>query len=139
MVHAMHVAEVYTGGTDPNRDWEIEGVGDFGADGLPDILWRHRGGALAIWGKGRYEAGQAYPTYQNQPGAHPGTDWQVAGVGDFNADGGADILWRHDTGVVTIWLMDGGTFLGESGYFSRPTSHQFRDVMPQAPARLALN
>src|SRR3546814_11668377 len=31
--------------------------------------------------------------------------WQVAGTGDFNADGKADILWRNPTnGANVIWL-----------------------------------
>ena len=32
------------------------------------------------------------------------TDWQVQGVGDYNRDGFADILWRNATsGDVTAW------------------------------------
>ena len=34
-------------------------------------------------------------------------DWRIAGVGDFNADGKADIVWRHNSGSVAIWLMNG--------------------------------
>ena len=35
-------------------------------------------------------------------------DWDIAGTGDFNYDGSADILWRnHTTGDVAIWLMNG--------------------------------
>ena len=44
------------------------------------------------------------------PGAF-GSDWDVAGVADFNTDGVADILWRDENnGDNNIWLMkDGGT------------------------------
>jgi len=45
------------------------------------------------------------------PGA-VGTDWTIVGVGDFNADGKADILWRHSSGVVYLWLMDGTSISG---------------------------
>src|SRR3546814_6784786 len=34
-----------------------------------------------------------------------GTVWGVAGVGDFNGDNKADILWRNsNNGYNTIWL-----------------------------------
>ena len=36
--------------------------------------------------------------------------WVIQNVGDFNADGKADILWRNSTtGEVVIWLMNGTT------------------------------
>ena len=35
------------------------------------------------------------------------TEWRVAGVGDYNFDTQADVLWQHPTGAVTVWVMNG--------------------------------
>jgi hypothetical protein len=40
------------------------------------------------------------------------SDWHIVGVGDFNGDGRADILWRHTSGFVSQWLVDGTTIIG---------------------------
>lgn len=32
--------------------------------------------------------------------------WNVVGAGDYNGDGRADILWRHVTGTVILWVMN---------------------------------
>ncbi len=37
--------------------------------------------------------------------------WTIAGTGDFNGDRRLDILWRDNTGDVSIWLMEGTTVL----------------------------
>ena len=36
------------------------------------------------------------------------TAWYVAGIGDFNGAGQADILWRNIDGDVMLWFMEGG-------------------------------
>ena len=33
-------------------------------------------------------------------------------LADINADGTADVIWRHTTGVVAVWLMDSTTITG---------------------------
>ena len=106
------VGEAYPGGPDPGLTWTIQRVGDFDGDGHADILWRHVSGQLAIWFKGDI-AGAAYPGYHNYPWPVD-LAWQVQGVGDFNGDGRADIVWRHTNGQPAIWFMDGGIRVDET-------------------------
>jgi len=35
------------------------------------------------------------------------TAWQIAAVADFDGDGKSDILWRHSSGMVAEWNMNG--------------------------------
>jgi limonene-1,2-epoxide hydrolase len=50
----------------------------------------------------------AAPTYRGQV-VSPNSTWNVAGVGDFNGDGDADILWRQSTGTLVDWSMNGSS------------------------------
>jgi hypothetical protein len=43
---------------------------------------------------------------------NPGPSWRVEGIGDFNADGRSDILWRNENGEVAIWEMNGISVIG---------------------------
>ena len=43
---------------------------------------------------------------------NPGPSWHVAGTGDFNGDGKADILWQNSDGTPVIWLMNGTSIIG---------------------------
>jgi hypothetical protein len=47
--------------------------------------------------------------------ANPGPSWHVAGTGDFNGDGNADILWQNDDGTPAIWLMNSTSIIGGGG------------------------
>ena len=68
-------------------------------------LWRGSSGAVVTWEMG----GGAFVTTHNLPVVP--TNWHIAGTGDFDSDGDADILWRHDEGAVVTWEMEDGAFL----------------------------
>jgi hypothetical protein len=43
---------------------------------------------------------------------NPGASWKAIGVGDFNGDGHADILFQNADGQPDIWLMNGTNVIG---------------------------
>jgi hypothetical protein len=42
-------------------------------------------------------------------------------VADFNGDGKVDVLWRHTSGTLAIWFLDGPTITG-SGILGSTTA-----------------
>lgn len=107
-------------------NWRLAGRGDFNNDGKADLLWRHAvDGRNAIW----FMDGVARLGSSGSLGTLADLNWQVAGVGDFNGDGKADILWRHAaTGTNSIWLMDGLTKLPGSGQTAAVSDLNWRVV-----------
>jgi hypothetical protein len=101
----------------PGADWAVAGTGDFDEDGRVDLLWHHRGsGENVVW----YMNGTVLTggTFTDPP-AVSDTRWQVAAVGDYNADQRPDIVWRHGaSGQNVVWLMNGATLF--EGVFTNP-------------------
>ena len=88
--------------------WTIVVTGDFNNDGLGDILWYNPSSGQALIWLVQCRTGQnggCTILGASSPGL-AASPWQVAGTGDFNADGFADILWYNTTnGEVAIWLL----------------------------------
>ena len=95
-------------------NWKVVGVADFDGDGKSDILWRNS------------SSGQnyIYPMNGTSIKATEGfirtvadMNWQVKGVGDFDGDGKADIVWGNSSsGENYLYPMDGTTIKATEGY-----------------------
>ena len=100
-----------------DNNWKIVGTNDFNGDGRPDFLWRHLvSGQNVVWYMNG--ANLISGTFTN-PTSLTDVRWKMVGTGDFNLDGRADILWRHDnSGENVLWYMNGVNLV--SGTFTSP-------------------
>jgi hypothetical protein len=87
--------------------WQIAGVGDLDGDGKADLVWRDtQTGAVSVWLMDGL--GLKLPAFDVSPSVDHA--WQIAGLGDLDGDGKADLVWRQmQSGDVAVWLMDGAT------------------------------
>lgn len=89
--------------------WRVAGIADANGDSWADIYWRHRDGRNRIW----LISNGVFSQSINLPARDP--IWQFVGVGLFDANGVADILWRHPvSGKGLIWFMSGSVIVSRS-------------------------
>jgi hypothetical protein len=74
---------------------------DFNGDGRADVFWHNVNGAVSVWQGGN--GGQATTLVQDTYDSAVSPGWNVAGTFDFDGDGKADLLWRHENGATSIW------------------------------------
>ena len=92
--------------------WLIGDIGDLDNNGTADVVWRHvPSGLVAAWLMTPVtgEVGNQDVISTIPP------DWNIAGMGDLNNNGTADVVWHHpSSGTAAAWLMIGLT-VDESG------------------------
>ena len=92
-----------------STDWNVAGIGDFNGDGQSDdILVRRISDGYLVYGHVENSSIGATAWHNISPMS---TDWNVAGVGDFNGDGRVDdiLVRRISDGYLVYGHVQNGT------------------------------
>jgi hypothetical protein len=99
---------------DLDTSWSVAGIGDFSGDGRSDVIWRNASGEVVEWQMNGSVVDGSADLNAGGVAVRPDASWSIAGVGDFNADGKSDLLWRNSNGSLVEWLMDGSSIASSS-------------------------
>src|SRR5436853_435519 len=101
--------------------WQVQGAGDFDGDGKADIMWRSTatGEHYLYQMNGGPSVAQGLLTIGSSAPV-----WQVKGIGDFDGDGKADILWRSTaTGEDYVYFMNGWAIASQGSLNTVPDTN----------------
>jgi hypothetical protein len=115
----------------PTAEYQVYGIADFDGDGTADVLWRSlQTGRISVW-----LMNGATPTVQTLAAANAiGPNWEIRGVGDFDGNGKADILFLNlATNDTRVWLNTGPlssfTFADTQATSIHPSATENADVI----------
>lgn len=106
--------------------WLLAGQADFNGDGWLDLVYHNRtsgNGQVMIWlMQGTTVQSEVMLSRRL---AFP---WKLAGVGDFNGDGHADLMWQETRSrQFSIWFLNGGRYRSSATVIA-PTNRDWQIV-----------
>jgi hypothetical protein len=107
---------------DSTTDWIVVGVGNFDRVGMPDVVWQHPSGTVALWSL------NTSPTPQVSLLFSGASIWRVVAVADIDLDTYPDLIWQAPSGHVVIWFMQGQTVLSRQFLWNSTSEYRLAAV-----------